>query len=111
MAPFYDVRRRVCVLSVALLLHICCFEVVFSAFGLLKNEGQQGGQRGRPDRNFSMATFQGTQQLKFKRKVEAFFLSLRMNAQHSQGLAKMKNETRLKVLIYERETYGQNGQN
>ena len=34
-----------------------------------------------------------------------------MNAQHSQGLAKMKNETRLKVLIYERETYGQNGQN
>ena len=58
-----------------------------------------------------MATFQGTQQLKFKRKVEAFFLSLRMNAQHSQGLAKMKNETRLKVLIYERETYGQNGQN
>ena len=55
-----------------------------------------------------MATFQGTQQLKFKRKVEAFFLSLRMNAQHLQGLAKMKNETRLKVLIYERETYGQN---
>ena len=76
-------------------LHICCFEDVFSAFGLWKNEGQQGGQKGRPDRNFSMATFQGAPLNNWNSKGksnEAFFF-LQSTHECTTGSCKIRNES------------------
>ena len=79
-------------------LHICCFEDVFSAFGLWKNEGQQGGQKGRPDRNFSMATFQGAPLNNWNSKgksneaeSKAFFLQ--STHECTTGSCKIRNES------------------